>query len=180
MNKQTCLMLGAGHTPAERKLFTTDSARQHDTKWITLDFNADAKPDVLFDLWDLENGLRLPFEDDTFDEIHAYEVLEHFGVQGDFRGFFATFRELWRILKPNGFLIGTSPDPSGEWAWSDPGHTRVISYGSLQYLTRTMYARLGKSPASDYRRLVDPRWWEVRISQKTDSGGHAFILQKSS
>ena len=50
----------------------------------TLDFMERNKPDVL---WDLET-LPYPFPADEFDEIHAYEVLEHIGDQGDWKTFF--------------------------------------------------------------------------------------------
>ena len=55
------------------------------------------------------NKLPLPFDNDTFDEIHAYEVLEHVGKQGDYIFFFAQFSDLYRILKPNGLLVAMSP-----------------------------------------------------------------------
>jgi predicted SAM-dependent methyltransferase len=78
------------------------------TTWInltTLDFNSDHEPDFVHDM----NKLPLPFDNDTFDEIHAYEVLEHVGKQGDYIFFFAQFSDLYRILKPNGLLVAMSP-----------------------------------------------------------------------
>ncbi len=59
-----------------------------------LDNNPDHNPDVV---WDLRVH-PLSFEDNTFDEIHAYEVLEHLAQQGDYKFFFAEFSEYWRIL----------------------------------------------------------------------------------
>ena len=80
---------------------------------VTLDINPDHNPDVV---WDLEK-LPLPFEDNEFDEIHAYEVLEHTGSQGDYKFFFAQFHEFWRILKKDGVLFVTCPLWNGKWAW---------------------------------------------------------------
>jgi SAM-dependent methyltransferase len=114
----------------------------------TLDINTEHKPDVCWDL----NELPLPFEADSFDEIHAYEVLEHLGRQGDFRFFFAEFEDFWRILKPGGFLFGTSPGTESEWLWGDPGHTRVIQPQSLIFLSQAEYTRqVGNTPMTDYR-----------------------------
>ncbi len=86
--------------------------RPHRNNLVTLDINRDHRPDVVWDL----NPLPLPFADNSFDEIHAYEVLEHTGVQGDYRFFFAQFSDFWRILKPGGVLIGTVPLPTSPWA----------------------------------------------------------------
>ena len=97
---------------------------------VTLDINPAHDPDVLHDL----TVLPLPFRDDEFDEIHAYEILEHTGQQGDYRFFFAQFQEFWRILKPDGLFIATVPHWQGLWAWGDPGHTRVINEGTLVFL----------------------------------------------
>lgn len=96
--------------------------------------------------------LPLPIEDNTFEEIHAYEVLEHTGQQGDWRFFFAQFSEFWRIMKPGGMLFGTSPSFSSPWAWGDPGHTRIISQQCLIFLVQTEYEKqVGHTPMTDYR-----------------------------
>lgn len=113
-----------------------------------LDINPDHKPDVVWDL----NERPLPFGDDTFDSIRAFEVLEHLGRQGDYRTFFAEWEEWWRILKPGGHIIGTSPHWSSAWAWMDPGHTRAMGPELLTFLIQPEYTKqVGKTPMSDYR-----------------------------
>lgn len=107
------------------------------SKLVTLDWNPAHKPDVVHDL----EVLPYPFEADTFAEIHAYEVLEHLGQQGDFRAFFAQFSELWRILKPGGVLAATCPSWASIWAWGDPSHRRVLTTGSLVFLDQAQYVR---------------------------------------
>ena len=174
------LMLGAGHTPLERKLSVTEEPVD---RWISLDMNEDAKPDILFSLNLIEQGCKIPNEagydlaGEIFDEIHAYDVIEHYGQQGDYKGFFRGFKELWRILKPGGMLYGICPKYSSDWAWGDPGHTRVITQGTLCYLTRQMYKDLGDAPQTDYRRFVDPCWWIVAVTKETEYGLQ-FALRK--
>jgi len=139
------LLIGAGsnHT---KKIALPDKPNWE--KLVTLDFNNDHKPDIVHDL----EVLPLPFEDDTFDEIHAYEVLEHTGKQGDWKFFFDQWSDFWRILKPNGFFCGTSPMMNSVWAWGDPGHTRIVSRESFVFLNQPQYvAQVGKTPMSDYR-----------------------------
>lgn len=141
--------------------------------------NPDCKPDILFDLNDMERGKKLPVKDNTFDEIHAYEVMEHYGHQGDFKGFFCGMRELWRALKPNGLLIGTCPGWDKFWAWGDPGHTRIISEGTLSYLTKELYLTVGHGPATDYKRYVEPCWWGPEpCAYNEETGGFIFALRK--
>lgn len=129
-------------------------------KWTTLDLYCPA--DIKFDLSGLAElaynyeGLGGPY-----DEIHAYEVLEHFGEQGNVFHFFNTFNNLWCALKHGGILAGTSPGNSGPWVWGDPGHTRVISRECISFLEEKCYDQLGETTASDYRSLVDGHWWEI-------------------
>jgi hypothetical protein len=169
------LMLGAGHSPLERKLSVVEWPV---TQWVSLDMNPDSNPDALFDLGAMERGATLPFEDGEFNEIHAYDVLEHYGQQGDYKGFFRGFKELWRVLQPRGDLYGICPKYDHDWAWGDPGHTRVITAGTLGYLTREMYDNLGELNQTDYRRYVAPCWWSAVVAEYTDAGLR-FCLRKT-
>lgn len=126
------LLLGCGPNRDRRIVINGKSDWSH---LVTLDWNEHHEPDVVHDL----KKLPYPFEDDSFSEIHAYEILEHIGQQGDFRAFFAQFEELWRILKPGGFLAATCPSYRSMWAWADPSHGRVITSGSLVFLDREQY-----------------------------------------
>jgi SAM-dependent methyltransferase len=171
------LMLGVGHFPAERKLVAL-GAEPEQPEWTTLDINPECKPDILFDLGFLETGSQLPIAPESLDEIHAYQVLEHFGQQGDYRGFFSTFRELWRVLKPGGVLYGDTPSLSSPWLWGDPGHCRAILPQTLLFLTRKCYEGLGKNTSTDYRAFVAPNWWVILHSAE-EAGRHGFVLRKS-
>lgn len=118
------------------------------TNLVTLDIEARHKPDVVHDL----ESLPLPFPDDSMDEIHAYDVLEHTGRQGDWRFFFAQWSDFWRILKPGGLFLGIVPLPMSRWAWGDPSHTRVLSPEALTFLDQAEYDKqIGTTPMSDFR-----------------------------
>ena len=144
------LLVGSGND--RKKKVTFKEIPSEWTELITLDIDPSTNPDVTHDL----NNLPLPFDDDMFDEIHAYEVLEHTGTQGDWIFFFNQFYEFWRILKPGGYLIGTCPMWDCAWAWGDPGHRRIISAESLIFLSQDEYERqVGKNPMTDYR-----GWWK--------------------
>lgn len=115
-----------------------------------LDINADHKPDIV---WDLRVH-PLPFEDNYFDEIHAYDVLEHLAQQGDYKFFFEEFTEYWRILKDGGQFYLSTPDRNSVWAWGDPSHTRIIQVENFVYLDQDEYKRqVGVTKMSDFRYL---------------------------
>ena len=114
----------------------------------TLDINPAHNPDVVHDL----NVFPYPFLDNTFEEIHAYEVLEHLGVQGDAEAYFGQFSEFWRILKPGGYFFGSCPDWQSVWAWADPSHRRIITQGTLTFLSQAESERqVGVTQMSDFR-----------------------------
>lgn len=138
------LLIGCGSSRIKK---LTRPGRHEWANLVTLDCDPARQPDVLHDL----AVLPLPFADDEFDEIHAYDVLEHVGQQGDWRGFFALWSEFWRILQPDGVVFAISPHWSSPWAWGDPGHTRVYGPEILTFLVQPEYERQVVNGMTDYR-----------------------------
>ena len=165
------LLIGCGNSRSKRISFP-EIPSEWSNDFVTLDFDENCKPDVFHDL----NKLPLPFNDDRFDEIHAYEVLEHTGTQGDFRSFFNLFSELHRILKPGGFLIGTCPNWDSVWAWGDPGHTRVITPQTMSFLSQAEYQKqVGKTAMSDYRFCYQADFELYTFTEEDENWG--FVLR---
>ena len=164
------LLLGAG-TRRNKPFYLPSHEGWHDL--TTIDIDPDHKPDVVWDL----NQRPLPFDDDSFDEIHAYEVLEHIGTQGDWRGFFEEFSEYARILKTGGHLFATVPWWQDAWAWGDPGHTRVIQPQTLGFLSQSFYEQVGTTPASDYR-FVWKHDFSIIRADRDEPGTHLLFALK--
>jgi SAM-dependent methyltransferase len=192
------LLIGSGH--ARDKRLCVDPLIPGWRNLTTLDHNPDVKPDILCSLRNIPWGhCRFPrdinvpgrytavvydeseggmLEESSFDEIHAYEVLEHLGRQGDAISFFRDFSEIHRLLKPNGYLCATVPSHHSPWAWGDPSHTRLISLESLTFLDQSQYILQcdGKrSPMSDFRNIykADFRLYWSNDDKETFS----FVLQ---
>lgn len=154
------LLIGCGHARDKRMWWPMDLPHEKRvwSNLVTLDCNPDCDPDFLCDLSlkhlsarfrvfarkyvaGLSWSSREAFADNSFDEIHAYEVLEHLGAQGQYHAFFAQFSELWRILKPDGLLFATVPSRYSPWLWGDPSHTRAILPETLIFLDQEEYKR---------------------------------------
>lgn len=155
------LLIGCGSNRA-KKLSVQGRAEWRGL--VTLDYEARHKPDVLHDL-----NEPLPFVDDCAEEIHAYEVLEHIGRQGDYKVFFAQFSDFWRVLKNDGLLLGTVPLPTSVWAWGDPSHTRVIPKESFTFLVQPEYDKqVGKTAMSDFRSVYKADFDIIHMKENGD------------
>lgn len=180
--KESVLVLGCGNSKRQNifvgehigPLFTDNFK-----KVVTLDKDEDCKPDIV---WNLEN-FPWPINEE-FEEIHAYEVLEHLGGIGDYESFFATWREIWKALKPGGLVCATTPWWESHWAWQDPGHRRIYSIGLLGYLCQAEYDRqIGVTAMTDYRAFF-PKPYSFTIEKAYQNGtdpkaaGFIFVLSK--
>lgn len=162
---------------------------------VTIDMDPACKPTIV---WDLEK-MPWPIKKESCDEVHAYEVLEHLGTfdevhayqvlcnlggVGDWRFFFALWRQIWDCLKPGGLVCATTPWWESIWAWQDPGHRRVYSQALLVYLNQDEYiSQIGRTAMTDYRSVWPPPYsFALRMADMYGDdpklAGFQFILQK--
>ncbi|MCC7462100.1 MAG: methyltransferase domain-containing protein [Gammaproteobacteria bacterium] len=166
------LLLGAGNDRRKKVHCPASPAESFEGELVTLDIDEHSRPDVLHDL----DVLPYPFGTEEFDEIHAYEVLEHCGAQGDWRYFFAQFSEFWRILKPGGLFVGSCPKWDSPWGWGDPGHRRMIIPETLVFLSQAEYRlQVGTTAMADYRSV-----WKgdfEPVAARVEEHNWAFVLR---
>lgn len=201
------LLLGCGRR-RDKRVFVPGARRAPDA-WqglVTLDINPAVEPDLQCDLngstpwyvWQLNfateylsdkykiagnsiNQITYELQSDYWDEIHAYEVLEHLGQQGDAHSFLAHFSEIWRLLKPDGYLCATVPSRYSPWLWGDPSHRRAILPESLVFLDQEQYAIQcdgASTSMSDFRQSYG-YWADFRLIDQHDDRKNTFtfILQ---
>ena len=177
------LILGPGFT-ADKRLDIenlqfgrkTVSSEGADEFIDTIDDNPQCNPTFLQDLNETPWMPNKHIHCHKYDEVHAYEVLEHLGRQGNAYEFFATFAQIWWALKKGGLLFASCPSWKSIWAWGDPSHTRIINAGTLTFLMRDEYKKqLGKTAMSDYRNLLVGDWELVR--HHDDGESYRFVLR---
>ncbi len=93
--------------------------------YINLDSCEAVKPDVLWDL----NKIPYPFEDNTFEEIYAYSILEHLD------DVVKVMEELYRISKPGAILSVRVPYWAGYGFASDPTHKTMFTEHTFDFFT---------------------------------------------
>jgi len=82
--------------------------------------------DFTYIKWDL-NKFPYPFEDNTFDEVIIYHVLEHL------EDVVKVMNELWRICKKDAIIDLKLPYFSGTLANTDPTYKHRFSYRTFEH-----------------------------------------------
>lgn len=173
---QRSLLIGCGRNLTKQVQY--DGKPEWAGTLTTMDINPMIGADVVFDMEDVARGGLLPFADAMFDEIGAFNTMEHWGRQGDFRGWFHECGEYWRILKPGGLMFILVP--IGQDALADPGHTRFFQQNWFGFLSQSFYEGNDqlKTCFTDYRWL-----WKLNFNvlYMQEHGGHhlAVVLEKA-
>lgn len=83
---------------------------------------------------------KLPFPDNFFDSISAFDVLEHIPRQSINHQskkiifpFVDLMQEVWRVLKPNGQFIALTPGYPAKQTFQDPTHVNFITIDTHSY-----------------------------------------------
>lgn len=100
--------------------------------YVNVDYNPDVMPDVVHDL----TVYPWPFEDNQFDEVISFHVIEHLIHQGNAEEFFAFFRECWRVMKDKATIRIITPDASSENAFADPWHKCAFNRGIFAFISK--------------------------------------------
>jgi len=90
--------------------------------YVNLDIRKKFKADVYWDL----NKFPYPFKANTFDEILAFEVLEHLDEPVE------VMKEIWRIAKPNAIIKISVPYFSGSISLQDIEHKHAFGYSTFE------------------------------------------------
>ncbi len=92
---------------------------------VNVDISPAVAPDVVHDL----NRRPWPFDSDTFSEVRAYDVIEHFD------DVIATMEEIHRICSDGAVVKITVPHFSCANAFTDPTHRHYFGHSSFHYVT---------------------------------------------
>lgn len=85
-----------------RVLELGSGVRKRPEATVTIDKSPHGKPDIVRDV--AKRGI--PFEDNTFDEVYAMDIMEHIEKYEDLIFF---INEVWRVLIPKGIFKFTTP-----------------------------------------------------------------------
>jgi len=109
----------------------------------------------------------IPFEDDFFDCVSAYDFIEHIPrvIYAPARRFcfVELMNEIYRVMKPGGLFLSVTPAFPAAPAFRDPTHVNIITdetfplYFDEKHRLATMYGFNG------YFRIEEQKWDDNQI-----------------
>lgn len=125
-SNQTGTSLDIGSGPAPRNPFNAGAI-------YGADLRRNENKNVLYA--DLSSGF-LPFENEMFDYVTAYDVLEHIprvALVNNVTGFpfISLMNEIFRVLKPGGIFFCMQPCFPAKEAFQDPTHVNIMTEDTM-------------------------------------------------
>jgi SAM-dependent methyltransferase len=106
--------------------------------FLNVDDDPLVNPDFIVNL----EEAKLPFEDNSVEEIKAHHILEHIGD-----GFIPLIQEFYRICKHGAIIDIVAPHHNHEVFYGDPTHKRPITVNGM-YLFSKKYCLESKEQSS--------------------------------
>lgn len=119
---------------------------------------------------------KIPFDNETFDFVTAFDFIEHI-PRSIFLGdktiypFLDLMNEIYRVLKPNGYFLHSTPAYPSKEAFMDPTHVNIITEDTFpKYFCRpNIWAKeYGYGFKGDFK-LISQGWiryaWLVSLMQ---------------
>jgi SAM-dependent methyltransferase len=95
--------------------------------FLNIDDDPLVNPDYVVNL----EEAKLPFENDSVEEIRAYHILEHIGD-----GFIPLMQEFYRICKHGAVIDIIAPHHNHEVFYGDPTHKRPITVNGMYLFSK--------------------------------------------
>ncbi len=101
---------------------------------VNLDIVPNSRADVIHDL----NEYPWPFEDNRFEEVYCFDILEHLN------DIVLSMQEIHRISSHGGKIVLTTPHFSSRNAYTDPTHKHFFGIHSFDYFLDNGHSEYSK------------------------------------
>ena len=126
--------------------------------YVNIDNREEVHPDVLADI-----TVGLKYEDNSVDEVRAYDILEHIPIGKTV----ALIEEIYRVLIPGGKFESLTPDAErGQGAFQDPTHISFWVENSWLYYSNPQYRALYGTKAN----------FKIKTMERTQTGNRVYHL----
>ncbi len=145
-------------TLTEKTKLNIGCGKHHLKDFINLDMSDACTPDIKYDI---RQGFKKLYEDNTFEEVLANGVLEMILPNDEF---VLVLNEIWRILKPGGMLAGQVPSIDPRVLMLDPFDRRWFKEETFDYFD------VDKNPYKTFGTQYGFQPWNVLKAQTNDNG----------
>lgn len=83
----------------------------------------------------INNDGKIAQDNESFDSISAFDVIEHLSREGNPNAFITFMNEAFRLLKPNGILLCVTPAYPNPSSFQDPTHVNIITDQTINYFS---------------------------------------------